>query len=885
MPPIETIYLIHHSHTDIGYTHDQPVVWDMHTRFIDEALRLAEQGADDDSDGAFRWTVETTAILLRWLQHASTRDIERLQAMERAGRIEVTGMFLNMTPLYDADQIAETLLPLRRLRADYGYNIRHAMNCDVNGHNWPVVDLLLDAGIEGFTMAINRHFGGPLTPRPYPFLWEGPSGRTLPAYNGWEYSKGLHIGIGRDADSLREEWWPRISAYLESIQWPLPVFMIQSYHPFGDNGTAYNRFTAFINEWNAAGNTPRIVFGTPAMWWAAVAPHHDKLARWRGDWTDYWNFGSVSSAREQTLNRGSRARLRAADALYGALTTLPQPAQTPTSRWADQTFARYRDAAWDALHLWDEHTWGADCSISGPESDDAYAQWYHKANYAYQARSLSLMLARDALAELATHAQRDEDDALLLFNPLPWARTVAGPVPDAVRSVRGGAEDTTAGRHFQDRMRTAQPDQTQQSAAHMLRPVEVPAFGYTAIKRGDLYRAGDARQMSEAATVETARYRVTFDRDGGGIVSLIDKQLDCEWVDLEAGYPLNGFVRESVADTDHEWPRRLLFHMDWQAPLAEIPNGWRTGWRARRELPHAVTAHRVYHTPAGIEITQQLDAPGIEGPLYQRVFLPSYAEHIVCESQWTMGLTTHPEAYYVLFPFALTDPTARFDVGGQPIIPGDDQLPGCSRDYFTVQGWVDFAGAGRGVTVATPDNPMVQLGDFHFGDYQMDFKLARALLLGWVANNYWETNFRAHQPGRVNSRYWIQPYSGGFDEGRAHRLGLEASHAELMLQNLGEGPLPDAGLARAASLLDLPAGPVLPLHVKPAPDGGLIVRLFNASDAPQNARIGSAALRISGATACDLLETALEPLAVRNEAVTVEIAPRRIATIALQIAR
>ena len=34
------------------------------------------------------------------------------------------------------------------------------MNCDVNGENWPLVDLLLDLGIEGFTMAINTHFGG-----------------------------------------------------------------------------------------------------------------------------------------------------------------------------------------------------------------------------------------------------------------------------------------------------------------------------------------------------------------------------------------------------------------------------------------------------------------------------------------------------------------------------------------------------------------------------------------------------------------------------------------------------------------------------------------------------------------------------------------------------
>lgn len=94
MAYIDTLYLIHHSHTDIGYTHDQPIVFDLHERFLSQALVLAERYADHTSDGAFRWTVENTYVLDRWLKHASTADIERFQVMERAGRIEVTGMFV-----------------------------------------------------------------------------------------------------------------------------------------------------------------------------------------------------------------------------------------------------------------------------------------------------------------------------------------------------------------------------------------------------------------------------------------------------------------------------------------------------------------------------------------------------------------------------------------------------------------------------------------------------------------------------------------------------------------------------------------------------------------------------------------------------------------------
>jgi len=217
MTKVHTLYFIHHSHTDIGYTHDQPIVFDLHQRFLDEAVSLADKYSGRDSDGAFRWTVETTFVLYRWLQQASPQQIERFKTLEGAGRIEVTGMFANLTPLFDTDQLVETFQLLRPLRDDFGFTIRHAMNCDVNGENWPLVDLLLDLGIEGLSMAINTHFGGAPMQRPNVFWWEGPSGRKILAYNGWPYDTGWRFGIGHDAVEFEETWWPRVERRLAEI--------------------------------------------------------------------------------------------------------------------------------------------------------------------------------------------------------------------------------------------------------------------------------------------------------------------------------------------------------------------------------------------------------------------------------------------------------------------------------------------------------------------------------------------------------------------------------------------------------------------------------------------------------------------------------------------
>ena len=254
-----------------------------------------------------------------------------------------------------------------------------------------------------------------------------------------------------------------------------------------------------------------------------------------------------------------------------------------------------------------------------------------------------------------------------------------------------------------------------------------------------------------------------------------------------------------------------------------------------------------------------------------------------------MGLNVHPEATYVLYPFNVPGATARLDLGGQPIAAGADQLPGVCRDYFTAQGWVDFSNGELGVTVAAPENPMVQLGDFHFAHDQTEFALERAMLLGWVTNNYWETNFRAHQPGRVHARYRIKPYSGSFNELQAHRFGLEAANPQPLFQQLGEPErhpplLPDTGALLLLPEDVSPGSPVLTLHIKAAERRpGVILRLFNASDEAQPAEIRSGILRILSAQSCDLLETPQESIEVQNGTVSLNVPARRVTTVLLNV--
>ena len=250
-------------------------------------------------------------------------------------------------------------------------------------------------------------------------------------------------------------------------------------------------------------------------------------------------------------------------------------------------------------------------------------------------------------------------------------------------------------------------------------------------------------------------------------------------------------------------------------------------------------------------------------------------------------METHPEATYLAFPLAIPEAKVRLDLGGQAMQPEMDQLPGACRDYFTVQRWVDFSNAAFGVTIACPSAPMVQLGDFTFGRNQAHFTLSRSLLLGWITNNYWETNFRAHQPGQVSACYWLLPHQGPFIEAAAHRFGAEAT-VPAQLQHLGEPPVATSLLLpESGTLLHLPAEPVLTIAIKPAAsDEGIVLHLLNASDAPARARVASAVLRLETAERCDLIERPQEAIPLTADGtLTLELAPRGLACLRLTVSR
>jgi len=804
---VRQILLIGHTHHDVGYTNSPRIVDRMHARIVGEVLRLSDEGPTTGSD-AFRWTFEVARPVLSFLASVTPGQRSHLRRLVKAGRVSVTGGYLNMTQLPGAAEFDAAYDQLALLRAA-GIPVRTEQHGDVNGIAWGTVPAMRRAGIERLVMALNPDHGRPPFEQPTGFWWEGPDGGRVFVWLSTHYGFGEEWGI-IDADTAMAE--RNIAAFLERLDqredYPYDTALV---HAANDNRWPNALFLDVVRHWNSVHpETPMRTATIDDALDVLVAQAReaegrgDRIPVVHGEWSDWWSHGHGSTAREVAVYRQARSLELTAAATLGltalrgdgapALASVLGYRRGPVRLRTPQEILTDLAEVDEQLLLFGEHTWGSWETYSKPRSTFSYSHWNAKAAFAYASYDFARDLAVEGLFRLvASGAEIDGTDLA--------TGAAGGAVAERAIAVVNATETARS-----------EPVTVEVDGAELLTLVarDVPAFG-TAI----LPIPSSPVLRGTGTQVETSRYRAVVDSGRGGVVSLIDEATGLQLVDRDDEFAFGAVVVERIAPgSQHPMvtadPKR--FRPEDPGPdfvrhaasgtepptIVEAGDHVAIAWRSSTEtIPVIDSTLRLYHGLGTIDLEVAIVKPE----------------------------DFDPESVFVTFPFALSRPQFLVETAGAVYLAETEQLPDTSKDWYSIQHAIGIRGNEGAVLWGSYDAPLVQLGGYHTGEWARTLRAQRGHVNSWLMNNLHFTNFQARQDGSATYRYRFEPVVGGgltgtVDHEQVRRYGRDLLQPLQARQYAGPVRL-DGG----SGLRVEPAEDVL-AELRPV-DGGVRLRLRN----------------------------------------------------------
>lgn len=779
-----TVYILPHSHTDIGYTEIQTAIENKQVKNVLDGIAATKATAHYPEGARFVWNVEVGWAADLYLERMNVQQKSDFFQAVKDGRLVMNGMYLNeLTGLCRPEELVQLFRFSTHIAKQTGVPIDAAMISDVPGFTWGTVSAMSHAGIKYFSAAPNYfdRIGNILQEwENKPFYWEGPDGqsRVLVWIPFWGYAMS-HI-YHQLSPQLVSDFYDG----LEKRAYPFDIAYVR-WAGHGDNAVPDPAICDFVRDWNAKYTWPQfIISGTGEAFRAFEKRYGDTLPVVRGDWTPYWEDGAGSSAFQTAQNRHSSDRLAQAAGIFA----MRNPAGYPLAEFTD---------AWRNVLLYSEHTWGAWCSISQPESKETLEQWAIKKSYADQAEAQSRALLVKALA--SSEPADPLAEGLDILNTLSWPRT---------ELVTLSADLSRTGDRVLGPKRQPVLSQRLRSGALVFVAEEVPAMGslrYAIAPGAAALPKTPAR--ATGTVLENGLVRLRVDEATGGIVELTRRGIGGNLVDTSRGEGLNEYrylIGDDPQEVQGSGPVKITVGESGPLVASLILESQAPGCNAlRREL-------KLVAGEDSIEVINLVDK--------QRLDARSYHD------------PEGKESLNFAFPFRVPEGAMLVDLPLGAAAPERDQMPSACKNWLTVGRWVDVANEEHGVTWVTLDAPLIQVGYLSATllNSQTNPDVWRKgidktqTFYSWAMNNHWGTNYRAYQEGPTVFRFILRPHRGRTDPAEATRFATGFSQPLIATRARGQQtPKP---------LFTLNSSDVVVVGLKPSDDQkALIVRLFGAS--------------------------------------------------------
>lgn len=848
-----TVFIVPHTHVDIGYTDFQGKVAEGQAAALEEAEDLIASTPD------FRYATDGSWNVEQLVNARSGAGQKRLFDLVRAGKLGVPVDYFNLLTGYASlETLYRSLFYTKHLSATEHIPFSYATTTDVPSYSAAYATVLATSGVKYWAVGGNQDRAPVLTGEEWnqlsPFWWKGPDGHKVLFSYSWSYS---HIGRFFSLQPTNE-----------AIHASLPMFLAQfdraEYKPdaalmYGaqnENTALHPELANFVPGWNHAYAYPTLKYALFADYFDYISREYgDQLPVRSGDLGSYWEDGIAADAFYAGVDRQNQADALSVEIASAAAHDVNAEYVPPKEEIR---------AAWNHILLFAEHTWGAGNSVSQPDSMQSAQQLAVKDNFATQARFELDDIKHRSMFEL-TRAIRVPNGGLVVFNALNW---------DHSGFVEADLKEGEAIEDFKLHQDVAFEVMSKRDNVLHVRfmATDVPAVGYKCYQIHAANKATAELVTSLADSIENEYYRIVVDPATGAVKSILDKELKRDLVDASSPYRFGEYLYVTGGDPAGDGQTQMI-HPNKALPAANL------------------TIHRAVSgkclgaekTPWGELIRLQaanVNTPGVA--LEIRLF--NSQKKIEFDYIVQKNATRAKEAVYFAFPTAVSHPRFAYSAQVGWVDPVQDILRGGDTEWFSVQHWMAAYDAGLSVSVAPVDAPLATFGDINRGAWPVKLDPKSATMFSYAMNNYWHTNYRAAQGGEFHFRYVVTS-DRVFNPAAFTRMGAESRQAMFVdrVATQDKAGKPSEQLpAEGESFLRIDNPNVLLTTWKIAENGkGTVVRLEEIAGKDERVELRASGSSVRSARLCNAMEDELSEIPVKEKSLQLTVKAHEVVTLKL----
>ncbi len=843
-----TIFVVPHTHLDVGYTDYQGKVAETQARVLTQAANLIQEHAD------FRFSMDGSWNLQQLLETRPKQKQDEILNLIRSGKIAMPAQYCNLLTGYASlETLYRSLYDSKELARRYQLPYEYANITDVPTYSGAYPSILASSGVKYWVAAANNDrapvFFYDQWNEKSPFWWEGPDGKRVLFWYSRHYEQVQSLfGLIPQLNAVRESLPIYLQAYSKPTYKPNVAML---YGTQVENTDLVPASATFADEWNQQYVFPKLNYATfPDFFHYVEANNGRDLPTFKGDGGGYWEDGIGSDAFFAAEDRQNQNRALSAEVLSSVTHSVDPNLNPPVGAFID---------IWRNIILFAEHTWLSYNSVSQPDHDETVRQMRVKDDRADRASLEIEDVTNRSLSQLADRIHIPAN-TLVVFNSLNWRRD-SFVETDLFQHPR--IVDLTTNQEVPLEVLY----QKQRFLHVRFLAKNMPAVGYKcfSISYGE-QRPEPTNNKSSEKTIENAFYKLTVDENSGAVASIYDKQLKRNIVDAASPYKFGQYLYVTGGDGDTQMinpfpalaPGKLTIHPAAHGKLLGVEQ---MAW-----------GHSVRLT------SSSLNTPEIA----TEIILFNDQKKLEFRYRVHKTYTNDKEAVYFAFPVAASNPEFQFATQQGWVNPARDLMKGGSLEWFNVQQWMAVHDKNVSVGIVSVDASLASFGDINRGKWPGEFHPKTGTLFSYAMNNYWHTNYRAGQGGDFTFRYTMTS-AAQFNGSALSQLGLQEMRPMevnyvVSQDKVGDPPrpLPPNG----QSFLEVSNPGIGLVTWKEASNGnGMILRLQELSGKMSETTLRFPHLSVDGAQLCSGVEDDLSALPVANNAVSVALKPFEVVTV------